>query len=125
MLVHSHNHFANCFPCQHILNGINHRLDTNKLPLINPCLQLALRMQVEQLLPVSWDVLPVGLHTTSSLYSLHDPALHRISACLASLRCRGTEIWVPHPPLPINKGQCSFCRNQALPFCKGLKEHVA
>ena len=60
--VHSHHNLANRLPSQHVLYGIYYRLDTGKLLFIHPCLQLALSMQIKQLLSVSWDVLPVSLH---------------------------------------------------------------
>jgi hypothetical protein len=62
--VHSHHNLPDCLPSQHVLYGIYYRLDTGKLLFIHPCLQLALSMQIKQLLSVSWDVLPVSLHGT-------------------------------------------------------------
>ena len=60
--VHSYHNLADCLPSQHVLYGICYRLDTGKFSFIHPCLQLALSMQIKQLLSVSWDVLPVSLH---------------------------------------------------------------
>ena len=70
--LHANNNFAKGLTCQHIFNGVCNRFYSNKGLLINPCLQLALLMQIEQFLPIFWYVCPVCLHSSRSHLIAHD-----------------------------------------------------